>query len=61
MEGRAAAFFRLMTLAREVIVNGIRSRHPGYDEEQVRRAFLRLRYGDAVALEVWPTLPLVEP
>ena len=59
--GRSQAAFRLMVLARNVAVSGIRSRHPDYDERQVCRALVRLRHGDAVAREVWPTERLVDP
>jgi hypothetical protein len=59
--GRSQAAFRLMALAREVAVGGIRARHPDYDEQQVCRALVRLRYGDEVALGVWPTERLVDP
>ncbi len=59
--GRGEATFRLIGMARELAVNGIRTRHPEYGVSEVRRALLRLCYGDAVAREVWPDLPLVDP
>lgn len=59
--GRSQAAFRLMSLARDVAVGGIRARHPDYDERQVSRALVRLRHGDEVALCVWPTERLVDP
>ena len=59
--GRSQAAFRLMALARDVAVAGILRRHPGYDEQQVCRALVRLRHGDAVACAVWPTEPLLDP
>lgn len=59
--GRSKAAFGLMALAREVVVAGIRSRHPDYDEQQLRQALLRLRHGDEAALSVWPADPLVDP
>jgi hypothetical protein len=58
--GRSQAAFRLMALAREIAVAGIRSRHPHYDEQQVRQALLRLRHGDEAALRVWPEERLVD-
>lgn len=60
-QGRAEAVFRLIALARDIAVTGIRNRHPDYDDAQVQRALLRLRYGDVIARAVWPALPLVEP
>lgn len=59
--GRAEATFRLIGMARELAVNGIRARHPEYGVPEIRRALLRLCYGDAVAREVWPHHPLVDP
>ena len=59
--GRSRAAFRLMELAREVAIGGIRRRHPDYDEQRICRALVRLRQGDAVARNVWPTEPLVDP
>jgi len=59
--GRTAAAFRLSALAREAARSGIRARHPGYSEAEVRRAFFRLLHGDAVTARVWPGVALVEP
>ena len=41
--------------------DGIRRRHPDYDEHQVFLAAVRLRYGDALVLAAWPHEPLVAP
>ena len=46
------------TVAR-LAVDGIRARHPDYDDESVHRAFLRLRLGDDLYGEVWPDAPLI--
>jgi hypothetical protein len=59
--GRGEATFRLVALAREIAIAGIRGRPPDYDDAQVVRALLRLRHGDAVARDVWPGQPLVDP
>ena len=58
---RAALAFRLTRLAREASRAGIRSRHPRYAEDEVRRAFFRLLHGDALTRSVWPDRELVEP
>lgn len=59
--GRGAVAFRLTELARKNAAAGIRERHPGYDEERVRIAFFRLRFGDELAREVFPTQDLPDP
>jgi hypothetical protein len=59
--GRSQAAFRLMALAREIALAGIRARHPHYDEQQVGMALVRLRLGDEAALSVWPAEGLVDP
>ena len=58
---RVAMAFRLTHLAREASRAGIRARHPGYAEEDVRRAFFRLLHGDATTRSVWPDRELLEP
>jgi hypothetical protein len=59
--GRSAAAFRITRLAREASRAGIRARHPEYGEDDVRRAFFRLLYGDSLTREVWPDRELLEP
>lgn len=58
---RTAVVFRLNQFARETAAAGIRSRHPGYSEEQVRFALFRLLLGDQVTRQVWPDRDLVDP
>jgi hypothetical protein len=59
--GRIAVMFRLNDAMRRLAMAGIRARHPGYDEEQVRRAYGRLVLGDALAKAVWPGRELLDP
>lgn len=59
--GRSEIMFRLIDLAREEALAGIRSRHPGYDEDQVRRAYFRLVLGDETMRRIWPGTDLVKP
>jgi hypothetical protein len=54
--GRIAVMFQLNDTVRRLAMAGIRARHPGYDEEQVR-----LVLGDALVRAVWPRRELVGP
>ena len=40
---------------------GIAARHPDYDDEQVRYAYLRLRWGDELYRAALPGTPLLDP
>jgi hypothetical protein len=44
-----------------IAAEGVRARHPSYDDNQVRWAVFRLRLGDEVFRQVWPDAPLVAP
>jgi hypothetical protein len=44
-----------------IVEEGIRARHPDYDERRVRWAALRLRVGDVTFRQAWPDAPLVAP
>jgi hypothetical protein len=59
--GRTAVAFRLTEMARKNAVGGIRERHPDYDEERVRMAFFRVRFGDDLAREVFRGRELPDP
>jgi hypothetical protein len=41
--------------------DGIRRRHPDYDDRQVLLAAARLRYGDDLVRAAWPGDALVDP
>lgn len=58
---RAQVMFHLGAMARGAAKAGIRSRHPGYDEAQVRLALARLLYGDDLVRRAWPDRELVDP
>jgi hypothetical protein len=45
----------------ELAADGIRARHPEYDEAQVRWALFRLLHGDATFRAAWPHAPVLEP
>jgi hypothetical protein len=59
--GRVAILFRLNALVRETAMAGIRGRHPGYDDAQVRMALRRLVFGDDLVRKAWPDRELVDP
>ena len=56
---RAAMAVELTHEVRKIAVDGVRQRHPEYDDETVHRALMRLLYGDEVFRRVWPGAPLV--
>jgi len=58
---RLSIAFRLTALARETAMGGIRDRHPGYSDAQVRMAWARLTLGDDIVRAVWPDRDLVDP
>jgi hypothetical protein len=58
---RVAVAFDLTETVRRLAESGIRHRHPDYSDEQVFRAFARLRLGDALVRVVWPDRDLVDP
>ena len=44
-----------------VLADGIRARHPDYDDDQVTWALRRIRVGDESFRAAWPHAPLVAP
>ena len=58
---RLAIALRLTQLARDAARDGIRARHPGYGDAEVRRAFFRMMHGDATTRRVWPGAELLDP
>jgi len=53
-ERRAALAFEMSDEARRLSVDGIRARHPGYTDEETRRALIVLLYGESMARKIWP-------
>lgn len=47
--------------AAAIAAAGISARHPDYGGEEVRRAYLRLRWGDDLYRAVFPGAPLLDP
>ena len=58
---RTGVMFRLNEMARRASAAGIRSRHPAYSDDEVKRALFRLMHGAALTRDVWPQLPLLDP
>lgn len=54
---RFGAAVELADTARRLSLDGIRARHPEYDEHTAVRALFRLLHGDALHDKVWPGLP----
>lgn len=60
-EGRVRLAGRMSEAARALSLQGIRSRHPEYDDEQARRALFRVLLGDEMVRVIWPGEALVAP
>jgi hypothetical protein len=52
---------RMSEEVREITADGIRARHPEYDEAQVRWALFRLLHGDVTFRAAWPRAPVLDP
>lgn len=51
----------LTELSRQLLAEGIRQRHPEYDDEQVRLATIRAWLGADLFFRVYPGAPALEP
>jgi hypothetical protein len=60
-EQRLAAVFELCEVAGQLNRDGIRRRHPDYDESLVGDALARMRLGDALFREAFPSRRVVDP
>lgn len=60
-EERAEMALRMSDDARQIAREGIRQRHPEYDDAEVQRALIALLHGAAVAAKIWPGLPVPRP
>lgn len=58
---RAAIAFQLADTTRHLAMAGIRRRHPGYTDEDVKLAWTRITLGDELCRAAWPHRPLVDP
>lgn len=60
-ERRLAIALELSEAARRTSLDGIRARHPEYDEHTAVRALFRLLHGEALHDKVWPGRPAPAP
>ena len=61
LDRRLAVALELSEAARRTSLDGIRARHPDYDEPTAIRALFRLLHGDDLCAKVWPGQPLPAP
>ena len=61
LEQRMALVLQMSDDAFALTRDGIRMRHPEYDERHVFLAFARLLHGDEVFARVWRGAPLLPP
>ena len=52
ISGRAAMTFELSDNLRQIVKDGVRHRHPDWDEAQVKRGVLRIVLGDRLFNEI---------
>jgi len=60
-EARLRAALELTAMSRELLVAGVRGRHPEYDEDQVRLAAIRLWLGAELFRAAYPDEREMEP
>lgn len=60
-EGRLHRAMKMCDEAREIAREGIRARHPEYDEPSVNWALFRLLLGDALFRAAYKDRPLLAP
>lgn len=53
-EKRLELAFQMTASMRALVADGIRQRHPDYNEQQVKLALIRLTLGDELFHEVYP-------
>ena len=58
---RMTLVLEMMDEGFELARDGIRLRHPDYDDRQVFLAFVRMLHGDELFSKVWPGQPRLEP
>jgi len=60
-EARLRAGLELTTMSRRLLADGIRRRHPEYDDHSVHLSFLRLWLGPDLFREAYPGQPEIAP
>ena len=61
MDQRLALALEMSEAARRTSLDGIKARHPEYDEATAIRALFRLLHGAELYAKVWPHLPAPAP
>lgn len=61
VDERLAEWAALNAAIGRIEADGVRRRHPEYDDDKVLRALVRLRHGDRLARGAWPDEELVDP
>ena len=61
VDQRLALALDMSEAARRTSLDGIRARHPAYDEPTAIRALFRLLHGAELDAKVWPLLPAPAP
>ena len=59
--GRARVAARMSADTRQLMRDGVRSRHPGYTDQEIECSIRRILYGDELFRRVWPESPLLAP
>jgi hypothetical protein len=60
-EARVRVAFEMSEDMRSIALEGIRSRHPEYDDARARRALFRLLLGEDLVRAIWPGEAPVAP
>lgn len=60
-ERKLSLVFQLMALEKEIMIEGIRNRHPEYTDQEVKLAFIRLSLGDVIFEKVYPGYKNIKP
>lgn len=60
-EARVRLAVEMSEDVRRISLDGIRARHPEYDDERARRALFRLVLGEDLARASWPSEASVAP
>jgi hypothetical protein len=60
-EERVALALRMSEDLHDFAASGVRSRHPGYSDDEVEAALRRMRLGDDLFRRAWPDTPLLAP
>ena len=60
-EARLRVGLELTAMARRLLADGVRKRHPEYDEDQVRLASIRVWLGPELFRTAYPDSPELDP